>query len=134
MKTFDKVSLKALRNPIEAALKAIETEYGISISLGNARYTSETATFKLELATIASDGTVITKEARDLKAYGSLWPYNLPEDALGRVFKDSKGTYTITGLRTKASRFPILVQRADGKAFCFPADRVVRALNSQAAK
>jgi hypothetical protein len=130
IKTFDRTSLRLLRAPIEEALKGIETEYGISIKLGNASYNPSNATFKLELATVGADGTAISKEATALKTYGVM--FGLPKDSFEQTFNEGKHTFKIIGLRTKASRYPVLVERADGKVFCYPVDRVAKALNTKA--
>jgi hypothetical protein len=122
IKTFDRTSLRLLRAPIEEALKGIETEYGISIKLGNASYNPSNATFKLELATVG--------EATALKTYGVM--FGLPKDSFEQTFNEGKHTFKIIGLRTKASRYPVLVERADGKVFCYPVDRVAKALNTKA--
>ncbi len=129
IKAFDKTNLRLLRTPIETALKAIETEFGISVKLGNARFTPDNVTFKLELATVGANGTAASKEANSLKFYGEL--YGLPKNSLGRIFTEDNKQFEITGLRTKARRFPVLVKRSDGKEFCYPINRVAEALKLQ---
>jgi hypothetical protein len=127
---FDKTNLRSMQIPIELALQAIETEFGISVKLGNARFTPDNATFKLELSTLNANGQAVTKEANDLKTYGTL--YGLPANALGQTFIEYGKKFEITGLRTKASRYPVLVKRViGGKVFCYPAERVANALKVQ---
>ena len=120
---FTRQNLKELRPEIESALAALATKHGISIKLGNASFLNETATFKLELATISSSGVVASKEARDFTRYAFM--YGLKPEHLNQVFTDFDGeTYTVRGLMSKSRKYPVLVERQDGTQFKFPATRV----------
>lgn len=71
MKTIDKSALKDLRVEIDAALKVIADRHGISLTAGNASYTTNTATFKLHLSLITADGLVISPEAERFLQYAT---------------------------------------------------------------
>lgn len=109
-------------------LQDIEKEYGIKISLGNCTYSDSNATFKLEVSDIGDNGEVMTKEAEDFKRRASL--YGLSPKDLGRVIKDplSGEEYTIIGLKTRSTKYPILAKGKNGKTYKFPVDVIKRML------
>ena len=120
---FDRPTIKALRTPIEDALKDLATKHGIVIKVGNGSYTEATVTFKLELATIDKTGTVQSKEAQDFKMYALL--FGLKTENLGQSFLDYSGEkFTVIGAKPRSTKFPILVEDSKGKRFKFPANRV----------
>jgi len=45
---FDKPSIKAIRLAMDEALAKVSKEYGIKISTGNARFSSDEVTFKVK--------------------------------------------------------------------------------------
>ena len=127
---FDRVSCRVLSKDIEAALLAVAARHGIVIKAGRGTYTSGHLTLKIECSTVNRDGVVNSKEADDFKTYASL--YDLQAGDLGKTITFSFERYTLTGIRPKATRFPILAKRVkDGKVFCLPVDGVRRSLEQQ---
>jgi len=110
---FSPSTLKALRIEMDEAFAIINKKYGIKLTTGNASYTAETATFKVEAATISDSGTVITKEAQAFEQYKE--SYKLAEFSVGQTIKLQGKDYTIMGLkpRTKA---PVILGRL-GKSY-----------------
>jgi hypothetical protein len=116
IKTFEKITLAPLRQDIETVIAGVGQKYGISIKVGGCRYSPENATFKLELATIANDGTVATREAKDFTEYAEL--FGLKPEQLGTTIQFRGESYVVRGLAVKSRRFPVLTQRvSDGKFF-----------------
>ncbi len=104
---FDKSALKALRADIDAALAAVGAEHGISLKAGNARFTNDTATFKLECTLLNSDGVAETKEMIALK---SLYP-----QLVNKSITLNRGqTGTIVGFNSRAHAYPFLVKTTKG--------------------
>ena len=68
---FDKPSIKAIRTAMDAALAKVSKEYGIKISTGNARFSSDEVTFKVKANVIGTGGVVKTKEAQAWDIYAS---------------------------------------------------------------
>jgi len=115
--------LNSIRADVEEALDAIAEKHGVTITTGRATYTAQNATMKLEIAAIARDGTVQTKEAVDFAAYA--FRYGLSPDDLGKEFRYAGETFEIIGLKTRATKMPILGQsRQTGKIYKFPVNAV----------
>ena len=66
---FNRKNLKDIRADIDKALLDVANKYGIKISAGSARFSESNVTFKVEAATISSNGTVKTKGAVDLERF-----------------------------------------------------------------
>lgn len=131
IKTFDRSTVKAMRQPLEDALSVIEKQFGVKVTVGNASFTGENVTFKVELATVAADGTVNDKHVSDFKMLCGM--YDLKPEHLGAEVVYAGTTYKITGLNPKAPRYPINVERvSDGRGFRLP-ERAVRALTTDGA-
>ena len=64
--------LRTVRGELEAELQDFGEKHGLTISVRAARYTSRSATFKLQLATTCNDGSVNTKEADHAQVCGHL--------------------------------------------------------------
>lgn len=130
--SIDRTFLRIFREEAEKTLEALGTKYGISISLGNASFTANNASFKLQLATTGTDGVANTKEITNFKLYAA--GFGLQETDLNREFIDGGKKYKIVGLLPRSYKNPIVVERADGKQFKFPADRLVAILKLQTSK
>jgi hypothetical protein len=124
IKSFDRTTLKAMRPEIEAALKLLEDQFGISVTLGSARFTNSTATFKFDLAVICENGDVENKERSAFKAYAFM--YGLKPEMLDQQFEYQGKMFTIIGLNTKAKTMPVQVKRADSKQFKISVDTINR--------
>ncbi len=119
--SFDRPTLKALRGVLEAALKPVEAQYGISVDVGNASFTPENVTFKVNLAVVGGTGEVMTKEATAFKQLASF--YGLDPNFLFKKFTNSNAPndeYKVLGLKTGRGKYPIVAERVrDGKQFKF---------------
>ncbi len=129
---FDRATVKSTCGKLEAALATLADELGCQIKVGGATFARDggNCTFKVELATTNPDGTAETKEVSAFRELATA--YGLSPDDLGKTFVSGKQPYVVCGLKPKATRFPILAQRADGKVFKFPADSVKMALAAAA--
>jgi hypothetical protein len=120
--TLTKDEVRALRNSVQMRLNLMEVSVGFKLKLGNATYGGDCVTFKLECGRLGADGGAASKEAQDFKSAASY--YGLSPDDLGKTFSWQGASYTITGLRRRARRAPILASRSDGRLFKFGADAV----------
>lgn len=63
IQNFDRQNLKQLRADMDAALAAVSAKHGVSISMGNMRFSSDRVTVKVEanttVQTAMSDNTVL---------------------------------------------------------------------------
>ena len=100
--TFDRANLKKLRSDIEVAIAAVGAAHGISLTLGNARFSANNVTLKLE-GSIISNGTVKTKGAGALERF-------YPE-YVGRVVKMKGGLNgKVIEYHSRKFKFPFIVE------------------------
>ena len=119
---LDTQTLKIVRAKMEEALAALE-EIGIHAETGHISYQDRSATVRVEISVLGEGGEVVTKEAANYDLYREM--RGLPER--GTQFTSRGSTYTITGFKPRSSKYPVMVTRADGRAFKFPIDNVKRA-------
>ena len=109
IESFNPQNLKALRAEMDEALKSVAAKYGVAIRTGNARYTAENTTFKIDISTV-SNGVVIDKSAADFTRYCG--GYGLKPEHLGAAITFNGERYTIKGLasgRSHNTRSSLLV-------------------------
>jgi hypothetical protein len=109
MKAFDKKNLKALRTEIDVALKALGEKHGITLHAGNASFTSEKVTFKLEVTVNDADGSTQTPESIALKSY---YP-----GLVDKVVTVRGGNATVVGYMPRRYKYPFLVRMTNGKEY-----------------
>ncbi len=112
---FDRINLQGLRHEMDHALKAISNKYGITVSTGNVSYSDNECTFKVKCNTIGSDGTVITKEAKNWDRHKGL--YNLSHINVGDTITIQGSPYILTGLNTRARKAPINFKNSAGTQY-----------------
>ena len=111
-------ALRLIRERINQALESLGEELNVSFATGNARYTPDSATFKLNVSIIDSGGVALRPEVTDFNIYASR--YGLKPSDLGRKFRTYSGLYEITGCRPRSPKYPILGKDVNsGKAFKF---------------
>lgn len=115
--SFDRQNIREINNEIETALALIAKKYGVEVNVGNTRFTSNNFTTKVEVATVTSSGTVMTKEAQDFNRYQSYKGILLN---LGDSFQRNGKTYTIIGYKPRSHQYPILASCSDGKTYKLP--------------
>lgn len=112
--TLDKQTLRIVREKMDEAL-AVLADIGIHAKVGGISYQDQNATVKVEIAVMGENGEVVSKEALDYERYREM--YDLPE--LGTTFVNRGVMYTITGLKPRSTKYPVLAERVDGKIFKF---------------
>ena len=111
--------LRAARVEMEAELKDFGEKYGLTISIGDARFTKGNAAFKVQLATTGSDGTVNTQEAENFKL--NAHQFGLKPEHLNAEITYLGRKYKLVGLSPKSTKFPLIVERIpDGKGYRMP--------------
>jgi len=126
IKEIDKSACKLIRQELNKTLETLGKKLGLSISAGNASFSPENATFKLNVATLANDGTVKSKEAESFKNLATL--YGLKPEMLNTTFKSYSGeSFEIIGLAARSNKYPVLAKNIlSGKTqyFKFPVDQI----------
>ena len=115
IKQFDKTNLQGLRVEMDRALQAISNKYGITIKAGNASFSGNECTFKVKLNTKGTDGTVITKEAKDFDRYKGL--HGMDHLSVGDTIYIQGSPYILTGFNTRARKAPINFTNSVGSGY-----------------
>lgn len=102
--SLDRASVRQINSEIESALKAVAEKYGVAIKVGNSRFSNNNCTTKIEIATVAESGEVLTKEAVDFNRYASSM-FQITKK-LGDTFEFRYDTYEIVGLKPRSSKYP----------------------------
>ena len=123
---FNKHNLQDLREVIEAALIVASEETGLDMQLGGCRFSSNSATFKLEVKTLDEEGRAFDEGAANFKVFAA--DFGLIPDDLGKTFTSARTTYTICGLKPKNRKYPIIARKSSGRTFKFSASMVQRLL------
>ena len=126
---LDKQTLKRFRTAFDASMRELERAFeGLSIKLGNVRFSDSNATGKVEINLVNADGRVETTEWTHYSAFAgtAMFPDLKPEWLGARFYEDSRSMgMTIVGLNSRASKRPIVVEGDDGKVFGFPENAIV---------
>ena len=131
IKEFNRHVCRELSKEIEGKLKPLANKYGLHIKIGGGSFIPENYTVKLEIATIARNGEVQTKESRDFKALAQF--HGLKTTDLGRVFIYAGNRYEITGMRPKSRKYPIMARNVSTrKAYKFGVHTVKDGLEVEA--
>lgn len=124
---MDKQQTKQIADASKAALEAVAAEFGVAIEYKGGSYDSGSCIIKFEFADIGEGGIVKTREATDFQRHAT--SYGLEASDLGREFTSNSHTFTITGLKTRARKMPIMATKnADGRNYKFSADRIATLL------
>jgi hypothetical protein len=116
---LDRETIVNLRKEMEAAMQVVAAKHGIVIKFGNCKFSPENASFKLDVATKAQNGSVITREATAFKQ--SAVYYGLKSEDLGKVFTFNGKTFKLTGLLPKSRKYPFQATcLQDGKSYKLP--------------
>lgn len=115
-----------MRPQIEAALKELSDEFGITIKVGNGSFADQTASFKLEMSINGEDGEAVPTEARDFTAYASR--LGMKPEWLGQKINHHGTEYTIVGLKPKATKNNVVVESARGARYVIPSTSVIASM------
>ena len=131
MEQFDKSSVRYTRERIDAVLEELGKELGMKFHAGNATFTENSISFKLEASRIAEDGEVVSKKAENFRLYCSRW--DLTEDDLGKHFSFGGDVFKLVGSNHRATRYPMIGEDLIVcKTFKFTADAVRLGLRAYA--
>jgi hypothetical protein len=114
---FSKDNLRGLRPQIDAALSAIGAQYGITLKLGNARFSEFEATFKLECRIPGK----VKDYSQELSFLG------LPP--LGTGFKAQGREFIVSEHKPNAPKYNVVaIEAGTRKAYKFTAESINRIL------
>lgn len=117
---FNKENVTMFRDELTEALASIEKKFGVTVNLGGIRYGDSKFSTRVTVSIGSADESA--KREWDLNC----WRFNLKPEQFGSTFVHfPHGTrYTVTGLKPKSRKYPILAQNANGTTYKFPASVV----------
>ena len=121
--------ISGLRNAIDSALLEVGKRYGIKIATGGCRYMPDgsSATFKLELSAIGTDGTVANPDVEFL--HKNLAFVGLKPEDLNRTVTIGGKTFKITGYHRRSRSQPYqITEVGTGRGFKTSRVCIMRAL------
>lgn len=124
---FDKPSLHLLRTALDRAMAQVALDHGLTLRVGNISYQQRTCTLKVEAAIVdQASGRPASKEAEAFKQFAPV--YGLRPEDLGRTVTHQGRPLTVAGLKTRASKWPVLLEGADGRRIAAPVELLVKQL------
>lgn len=130
---MERATVKEIRTVLNRLLEDSDElkSMGLSVRVGNAKFTSTSVDFKVEIAEVSSDGTAMTKEA---EAFESLKGVMFPgiDVSVGDSFVVDGRSYKIRGMRIRSHKYPIIADRYDGKGYKFPKEIIIRNFKKKA--
>ena len=123
---MDKAKIEGMKAYLETMITSFEEHFGVQATIGRITYSHNNCKIPFEVAEVKEDGTVATKEAETFKRLAN--NYGLKPELLGQEFESQGHTFIVTGMNTRARKFPIQgVRKLDGARFKFPVAQVQRA-------
>jgi hypothetical protein len=113
IKTFDKATIKDMRDEINTALDSLGKKYGLSFNIGSITYQYDSFTAKMKVMIV--DKSEIGMDPRELEFKKNLvdlgWKYNLSLKDLGKTFHDSQlGKVQFVGLKARSGKYPLIIK------------------------
>ena len=122
---MDRNKVKELRVAVNAALELVGKEFGMSIRVGNMRYSDTVINMPVTASMISEDGVVQTPERTDFIALAKF--HGLDPAWIDKEFLSRGDTFRICGLKPRSRKYPVLAKNLlTGKTFKFDASEVVR--------
>jgi hypothetical protein len=111
---IDRNVCKDIRLELDAELSAVGEKLGLSLRMGRCSYTSNSATFKLEVELLSATGRPISKEERYLNENHEF--LGIPKEWLGAKLKDPKDgkLYHLRGYKARSPKRPFIIETVDG--------------------
>jgi len=111
---IDRNVCKDIRSELDAELTSIGERLGVSLRVGGCRYSSDSATFKLEVELLSETGRPISKEERYLNENHEF--LGIPKEWLGAKLKDPQtgNQYYLKGYKVRSPKRPFIIETVDG--------------------
>jgi hypothetical protein len=130
---FEKDVLRHMRNDINEALKSVCDKYGVSITIGNIKFSTIEFTTKMRCVITNNVGGLpsVQLQAEQVVFNEYCHRYNLQLTDFGAKFNFGSDKYEICGIKRSSHKYPILVKNLNtGKLFKFQENIVRSALES----
>lgn len=108
---FNGPNLNAVRAALKAAVKQVESEFGIVVDLGG-RISYDSTSFRMKLS-------VETKSHADHEAKAFIKPVGGAAIGVGTQFKLRTCTFTVIALKPNRPKYPFVAQNQNGTRYKF---------------
>lgn len=112
METIGRSEAKQISEAIAEALKPVEQELGVTITIGGGTFDPQVGTFKPKIEVSVGDA-----EKNEFALNAPL--FALTEDDYEREFESHGHTYQLVAISTRRPKYPFVGRRLDGKQFKF---------------
>ena len=111
---IDRDLCKDIRSELDSVLASIGEKLGVSLRMGGGSFSSDSATFKLEVELLSETGRPISKEETYLNDNHEL--LGIPKDWLGAKLKDPRDgkLYYLRGYKARSPKRPFIIETVDG--------------------
>ena len=117
---FTRETCKELQHEVKEALDVIGKKHGITIGIGNGRFSNSFLNFKVEFSMVSKDGIVMDKSAVIFNR--SCQEFNLQPEDLGRMFLYQGKKFKLIGMAPRSINLPFYgMNTKTGKKFKFSA-------------
>ena len=121
IREFNKVSCVLVREEIKKTLQGLAEELGLFINTGSGTFSPNELTLRLSISLQEGFDGKSGKQA-EFERYS--FGFGIPDKSFGKKFSYGGEIFTITGIRPKARKNPVLATNSKGKEFIFPVDIV----------
>ena len=119
IKKLDAHQVKEVRKQIDVELAALGERLGLTFHAGNASYTGNKITYKLEALIEGFDPDKAEFEA-------SCWAFELKPSDWGRLFISGGRSFKLVGIKLNRPKYPIIGEDTNGKRYKFRDDVVAQ--------
>jgi len=127
---MDQTTVRAMRDRLsDVDLSAIETEFNVKLSFGNATFNPTEGNVKFSFTALPIvNGKTKTKEEIDFNRY--CFRYGLTKNHLHKQWTNWDGCLMeIIGCKPRSTKFPILVKNlSDGNIYKYPVSTIKQAM------
>lgn len=120
---MNKSTIKQIRKDIDAALESVEEKHGITLELGNIRYSDFQFTTKLKATVVGDAGDEDLAKFKAALAKNPLQFEEIAEEDFGEEFEFHGETFKLVGLNPRAKKFPLIgekISRSDNRRYKMP--------------
>ncbi len=106
---IDRDVCKDIRSELDSVLASIGEKLGVSLRMGGGSFSSDSATFKLEVELLSETGRPISKEETSLNQNHEF--LGIPKEWLGAKLKDPQTgkIYYLRGYKVRSRKRPFLI-------------------------
>lgn len=124
MTTFTKANLPTIRADIDTALAAVASKYGITLELGNIRFSEGQFTSKLTAtaAETKTDAARVNWEAHAIR-------FGLEDSMFGKRFTIAGKRLEICGIKPRNRKYPVLARSTSGEVYKLSVRQLLSAIS-----